>query len=342
MMTESMQAIGLYKHLPISNEESLINVTVPKPEVSGHDILVKIKAVSVNPVDTKVRANGEEEQEPKILGYDASGIVESVGSDVSLFQEGDEVYYAGSISRPGSNSEYQLVDERIAAKKPENLSFNEAAALPLTTLTAWEALFERLNIPADASANQGKTILIIGASGGVGSMAVQLADLAGLTIVGTASREETISWAKDRGCDYTLNHHQDFKPQLESIGISQVDYILCLNSTEEHWDHMVEAIKPQGKICSIVETEGDLDLTALQQKSATFVWEFMFTRALFQTEDMQEQHRILNKTAELIAENKLTSTMTEALTGLHAENLREAHRKVETGKMIGKVVVGTE
>ncbi|MFQ3543169.1 zinc-binding alcohol dehydrogenase family protein [Halobacillus rhizosphaerae] len=341
-MTESMRAIGLYKHLPISNKESLINVTVPKPKVSGRDILVKIKAVSVNPVDTKVRANGDEEQEPKILGYDASGIVESVGADVSLFQEGDEVYYAGSISRPGSNSEYQLVDERIAAKKPENLSFNEAAALPLTTLTAWEALFERLNISADASVNQGKTILIIGASGGVGSMAVQLADLAGLTIVGTASREETISWAKDRGCDYTLNHHQDFQSQLESIGKSQVDYILCLNSTEEHWGHMVEAIKPQGKICSIVETEGKLDLTALQQKSATFVWEFMFTRPLFQTEDMQEQHRILTKTAELIAEDKLTTTLTETLTGLHAENLREAHRKVETGKMIGKVVVGAE
>ncbi|KGP71941.1 NADPH:quinone reductase [Pontibacillus yanchengensis Y32] len=341
-MSNEMKAVGLYKHLPITDEESLIDVTVPKPTASGHDILVRVKAVSVNPVDTKVRANGDEEDEPKILGYDASGVVEEVGDDVSLFQVGDEVYYAGSVARPGSNSEFHLVDERIVAQKPYTLSHKEAAALPLTSLTSWEALFERLHIPFNQTANQGKTILIIGAAGGVGSIATQLAHMAGLTVIGTASREETITWTKNRGAHYTINHHHSFGPQLEELGMNEVDYIFCLSSTAQHWDEMVNVIKPQGKICSIVETDENLNLSALQHKSATFVWEFMFTRPLFQTEDMREQHNILSHVAKLIDEGELTTTLTKTLTGLNAKNLREAHATLESGKMIGKLVLEQE
>ncbi|ASF39089.1 zinc-binding alcohol dehydrogenase family protein [Halobacillus halophilus] len=341
-MTEQMNAVGLYKHLPISEDNSLVDVTIDKPEASGRDILVKIKAVSVNPVDTKVRANGEDEEEPKILGYDAAGVVESVGEDVTSFEPGDEVYYAGVISRPGTNSDYHLVDERIAAKKPQSLSFREAAALPLTGLTAWEALYERLGISTDEDKNKGKSILIIGAAGGVGSIATQLANEAGLTVIGTASREETVNWAKDHGAHYTINHRKPLPQQLRELEIDAVDYIFCLSSTAEHWDNMTEAIAPQGKICSIVETEEHLDLTALQQKSAAFVWEFMFTRPLFETEDMQEQQQILTRIAEKIDNNSVRTTLTETLTGLNAEQLREAHRKVESGKMIGKVVVEAE
>ncbi|MGP4077400.1 zinc-binding alcohol dehydrogenase family protein [Halobacillus sp. K22] len=341
-MSEQMNAVGLYKHLPISEDNSLVDVTVDKPEAFGHDILVKIQAVSVNPVDTKVRANGEEEQEPKILGYDAAGIVESVGEEVSSFKPGDEVYYAGVISRPGTNSEFHLVDERIAAKKPQTLSFREAAALPLTSLTAWEALYERLGISEDKDTNKGKSILIIGAAGGVGSIATQLAYDAGLTVIGTASRQETVTWAEDHGAHHTINHRDPLPPQLRDLGIEHVDYIFCLSSTAEHWDNMVEAIAPQGKICSIVETENQLDLTALQQKSAAFVWEFMFTRPLFQTEDVQEQQRILARIAEKIDSNSIQTTLTETLTGLNAKQLQEAHKKVESGKMIGKIVVEAE
>ncbi|MFZ0369641.1 MAG: zinc-binding alcohol dehydrogenase family protein [Halobacillus sp.] len=341
-MTEQMNAIGLYQHLPISEDNSLVDVTVDKPEASGHDILVKIKAVSVNPVDTKVRANGEDEEEPKILGYDTAGVVEGVGEDVTSFKLGDEVYYAGVISRPGTNSEFHLVDERIAAKKPQSLSFREAAALPLTGLTAWEALYERLDVSTDKDKNKGKSILIIGAAGGVGSIATQLANDAGLTVIGTASREETVNWAKDHGAHYTINHRKPLPKQLREIEIDNVDYIFCLSSTAEHWNNMTEAIAPQGKICSIVETDESLDLTALQQKSAAFVWEFMFTRPLFETEDMQEQQRILTRIAEKIDNNSVRTTLTETLTGLNAEKLREAHKKVESGKMIGKVVVEAE
>ncbi|MYL33617.1 zinc-binding alcohol dehydrogenase family protein [Pontibacillus yanchengensis] len=341
-MSNDMKAVGLYKHLPITEEESLIDVTVPTPKASGHDILVRVKAVSVNPVDTKVRANGEEEDEPKILGYDAAGIVEEVGDDVSLFQVGDEVYYAGSIARSGSNSECHLVDERIVAQKPSTLTYQEAAAFPLTTLTSWEALFERLNIPFNKTANQGKSILIIGAAGGVGSIATQLAHLAGLTVIGTASREETITWTKNRGADYTINHHHSFGPQLEGLEMKEVDYIFCLNSTAHHWDEMVNVIKPQGKICSIVETDENLNLSALQHKSATFVWEFMFTRSLFQTEDMIEQHTILSHVAKLIDEGDIKTTLTQTLTGLNTRNLRQAHATLESGKMIGKLVVEQE
>lgn len=334
-----MKAIGFHQHLPITEANSLIDLEIERPVAQGHDLLVEIKAVSVNPVDTKVRAHGADETEPKVIGYDAAGIVVEVGDHASLFSVGDEVYYAGAINRPGSNSDFQLVDERIVAKKPQRLTFSEAAALPLTTLTAYEALTDRLQLTFDAKSNLDKTMLIIGAAGGVGSIATQLANKAGLTVIGTASRPETIEWAKTHGAHHTINHHEDFRAQLEQLGYHYVDYIFCLNATDQHFDAMVDVIAPQGKICSIVETDQNLNLSALQQKSATFVWEFMFTRSLFQTADMIRQHEILTQVTTWFEEETLETTVTQTLIGLNADNLKEAHRLVESGKTIGKVVV---
>ncbi|MCK6256833.1 zinc-binding alcohol dehydrogenase family protein [Fictibacillus sp. KIGAM418] len=335
-----MKAVGLYKYLPIDNPESLLDVDIDKPSPGKRDLLVKVKAISVNPVDTKVRSpKNALEKEPKILGWDVSGIVEETGSGVSMFKAGDEIYYAGSIGRPGGNSEFHLVDERIAAHKPKTFSFEEAAAMPLTSLTAWEGLFERLGIATKKDENEGRSILIIGAAGGVGSIALQLASWAGLTVVGTASRAETEVWAKKHGADYTISHYADFLPQLNKIGLSEVDYIFCLNSTDQHWERMMEAIAPQGKICSIVETKTPLNISLLQQKSVTFVMEFMFTRSLFETKDMKRQHEILTEMAHMFDEGILKTTLTETLQPIHAETMRDAHSKLESGKTIGKVVV---
>lgn len=334
-----MKAIGLYEHLPVENPESLIDVDIAKPVASGRDLLVRVKAISINPVDVKRRASGEHETEPRILGWDVAGVVEQVGSDCTLFKVGDEVYYAGSVTRPGGNSEFHLVDECIVGNKPKSLDFAQAAALPLTSITAWEALFERLGVSHTASNNHQKRILIIGAAGGVGSIATQLANLAGLIVIGTASRPETVQWAKEHGASYTIDHHKAFAPQLKQLGFDAVDYIFCLNSTDKHWDDMVEVIAPQGKICSIVEMRNPINLSALQSKSATFVWEFMFTRSMYQTADMIEQHNLLNQLAQLIDEGKIRTTLTEKLEPINATNLREAHKKVESGKTIGKIVL---
>ncbi|GCE23529.1 zinc-binding alcohol dehydrogenase family protein [Dictyobacter kobayashii] len=335
-----MKAIGLYRYLPIEDPESLVDVEIDKPTATGRDLLVRVQAISVNPVDTKIRApKPQQEKTPKILGWDAAGIVEQVGPECQLFKPGDEVYYAGSVTRPGGYSQFHLVEETIVGHKPKSLNFAQAAALPLTGLTAWEGLFDRLEINKDATPNANKSILIIGASGGVGSIATQLAHFAGLKVIGTASRPETIKWAKDHGADYTINHHQPFAGQLKALGLETVDYIFCLNSTDKHWDNIVETIAPQGKICSIVETEGPLNLSALQHKSATFVWEFMFTRSMFHTSDMIEQHHILDTLAELIGSGKIQTTLTERLTPINAANLRTAHQKLESGNTIGKIVL---
>ncbi|MEB2278088.1 zinc-binding alcohol dehydrogenase family protein [Bacillus sp. ILBB4] len=333
-----MKAVGLYRYLPIENEESLLDLTVEKPIPKGRDLLVKIRAISVNPVDTKVRQPKDHvEDRPKILGWDASGVVEAVGESCTLFKPGDEVFYAGDITRPGSYSEYQLVDERIVGKKPSTLSFSEAAAMPLTTITAWEGLFERLGISKEK--DKGKPILIIGGAGGVGSIAIQLAKWLGLTVIATASREETEDWCKQLGADYVINHRQEFTPQLQKIGFNGVHYIFCLNDTDGHWNSMAEAILPQGKICSIVENSENLDLNLLKSKSVTFVWEFMYTRSMYQTEDMIKQHELLNQTSKLFDEGILRSTLTETVSPLNANNLRQVHAKVESGKMIGKIVL---
>lgn len=336
----TMKAVGMTHYLPIDQADSLLDVEIPKPSASGHDLLVQVQAISVNPVDTKIRAPKDQvEENPRILGWDVAGIVVEVGNQVTHFQVGDEVFYAGSVTRAGGNSEYHLVDERIVGHKPKSLDFAAAAALPLTALTAWEAIHERLGISEDAVSNAGHTILIINAAGGVGSIATQLAHLAGLTVIGTASRPETSDWAKAHGTDHVINHHDAFVPQLKKIGFSDVDYILCLNHTDQHWQHMADAIAPQGKICSIVETEQPIDLEALKNKSATFVWEFMFTRSMYGTDDMSEQGVILNRIASQIDEGKLRTTETKRLHPINATQLREAHRLLEAGDMIGKLVL---
>ncbi|MCP3764875.1 zinc-binding alcohol dehydrogenase family protein [Domibacillus sp. A3M-37] len=335
-----MKAVGLTRYLPIENPKSLEDVVIEKPKATGRDILVKVAAISVNPVDTKVRAPKDKVEEvPKILGWDVSGVVEEVGPDCSLFRPGDEVFYAGSIARQGGNSEYHLVDERIVGRKPTSLNFSEAAALPLTSITAWEALFTRMLLLQDPIANKGKSLLIIGAAGGVGSIAIQLAKQAGLTVIGTASRPETVDWIQSMGADYTINHHDPLLPQLQAIGFPSVPYIFCLNALEKHWAGISEVVSPQGVVCAIDDPTSPLELTLLKQKSVTFVWEFMFTRSLFGTEDMIEQHHLLNRIAEAVDQQKLKTTLAEVLGPISAENLRQAHELLESNKAIGKIVL---
>ncbi|MDG1702305.1 MAG: zinc-binding alcohol dehydrogenase family protein [Opitutae bacterium] len=334
-----MKAIGLFKYLPIEDEQSFVDVTLDQPVPKGRDLLVKVHAISVNPVDTKVRApNNEVETEPRILGWDAAGEVTAIGNEVEHYAIGDRVFYAGDLTRSGSNAEYQLVDEQIVGHMPKTIGYAEAAALPLTSITAWEALFERLQI-SKTGADEGKSILIISGAGGVGSIAIQLAKkVAKLHVIATASRPASINWAKARGADKIINHRNSLDDELKKIGISQVDYILCLNSTEKHWAAMANAIVPQGRIASIVETE-PVDLSLLQSKSATFVWELMFTRSMYQTPDMIEQQHLLNEIAMLVDRGEIISTMNEVIRPISASNLRIAHRLIEQGDMIGKVVL---
>ena len=337
-----MKAIAVYQHLATDHPQCFAEVELDKPQAKGKDLLVRVKAVAVNPVDYKVRSSIKEKLDvPKILGWDAAGIVKAVGEKTSLFQVGDEVYYAGSITRPGTNSEYQIVDERIVGKKPSNLSFEEAAALPLTTITAWEALFERLGIePAQTARNQKCTLLIINGAGGVGSIAIQLAkQVAGLQVIATASRGDTVRWCRQLGADRCINHHEKLLSGLEKIGLSSVDYILCLNDTDRHWQNMTEIIKPQGKICSIVGNKSPLDLNLLKSKSVTFAWEFMFTKSQYHTEDIQSQGALLNRVSQLVEQGIIKTTFKENLGILNPSNLAIAHAKLESGKTIGKLVL---
>lgn len=337
-----MKAIAVYQHLATDNPDCFTEVELDKAQARGKDLLVRVKAVAVNPVDTKVRASIKEKlNTPKILGWDAAGIVEEVGNDTSLFQIGDEVFYAGSIIRPGCNSEYQLVDERIVGRKPSNLSFPEAAALPLTTITAWEALFERLGIEPDRTEpNKQSTLLIINGAGGVGSIAIQLAkQVAGLQVVATASRGDTVRWCRQLGADNCINHYQEFLPALKAIDIEAVDYILCLNDTDSHWQSMAQVIRPQGKICSIVGNRQPLDLNLLKSKSVTFAWEFMFTKSQYHTPDMASQGELLNQVSQLVERGIIKTTLKENLGVLNPENMAIAHGKLESGKTIGKLVL---
>lgn len=331
-----MKAIGLYQHLPIDKPDSLIDLDLPKPEATGRDLLVRIEAVSVNPVDTKVRAPSKPARTmPLVLGWDAAGVIESVGPGVSQFKAGDAVFYAGEITRPGSNSQYQLVDERLVGHRPRSLTVEEAAAFPLVSITAYEALFERLGI--DAEGRSRGTLLIIAGAGGVGSMAVQLAKLAGLTVVATASRQESVLWVQQLGADHVLNHRQPLRPQLEAAGFHAVDYILNCADTDGYWDAMADLIIPQGSICTIVENRGPLDQQLMKLKSAAHVWEFMFTRSKYRTADMVEQHKLLDRIADWIDGGRLKSILRETLQPINAENLRKAHAKLESGTMIGKL-----
>ena len=334
-----MKAAGLKQYLPIEDENSLLDVEIPKPTAKGKDLLVEVKAISVNPVDYKVRAPQDKvESEPKILGWDAAGVVVEVGEEVTEFQPGDEVYYAGDITRPGSNSEFQLIDERIVGRKPQNLDFARAAAFPLTSITAWEALFERLNIDKKG-ADAGKSILIVNGAGGVGSIAIQLAKLAQLKVIATASRDETTAWCQKMGADDVVNHRNDLAKEIEKIGYRNVDYILCLSHTDAHWQAMTKAIKPQGTICSIVENEHPLNMDTLKSKSAGLVWEFMFTRSMYQTEDMSEQSKLLNELSQLIEDGVITSTCNDVVKPINAQNLRNVHQRLEKGRTIGKIAI---
>lgn len=338
--SEVMRAVGLYRYLPIDHSGSLVSATVPRPIPDGRDLLVRVKAVAVNPVDIKVRSPRERvEEKLRILGWDAAGTVEETGPECMLFKPGDEVYYSGCITKPGTNSEYHRVDERIVGRKPASLDYGEAAALPLTAITAWEAIFERLHVPADPAQNRGKAMLIIGAAGGVGSIAVQLARHAGLTVIGTASRTESADWVKRCGADHVIDHNEEMLPQLQAIGIAQVPYIFCLHDTDRYWASMARLIAPQGRICAIVPTKQAVDLAVLHSKSVTFVWELMFTRPANRTDDMEEQHRLLNRISALVDQGVFRSTMTTRLSPISAENLKQAHALIEGGRTLGKIVI---
>ena len=308
----------------------------PVPEAEGRDILVKLSAIGMNPVDTKVRMGMEGE---KILGWDGCGTVEAVGNEVTEFSKGDRVFYAGDLTREGTNSEYHLVDERIAAKAPVTLSDEDAAAMPLTSITAWEALFDRLQFTPEAGGNKGRSILIIGGAGGVGSIATQLANWAGLTVFSTASRPETADWCKELGAHAVINHRNDLAEELAATGVKEVDAILCTTHLESHWEAMARCIRPQGRVAFIDDPTKDLDLTLFKRKSVTLVWEFMYTRSMFQTEDMGEQGKLLARVAELLDGGIVKSTRNETLQGLTVENIRAMHVKQESGSMKGKQVL---
>ena len=337
-MTDQMKAVALTHYLPIEDLNSFLDVQLPKPSPQAHDILVAIKAVAVNPVDAKVRAPKEAvEDPPRVLGYDASGIVEAIGSNVTLFQQGDEVYYAGDITRSGTNAEFQLVDERIVGHKPKTLSHAEAAALPLTTITAYEAFFDRLGIDLDG-ADKGKSILIIGAGGGVGSIGIQLAKQVGLTVIATASRPETSNWVMELGADHIINHREDMVAQVRALGMEHVDFIAIFNDMR-HWNTAVELIRPQGGIVSIDDTDSPMPMAGMKMKAASLHWEFMFARSMHKTSDMIEQHKLLTFVAAQIDAGKIRTTVSDILSPINAKNIRKAHMKVETGSAKGKIVV---
>ncbi|WP_109830141.1 zinc-binding alcohol dehydrogenase family protein [Reichenbachiella versicolor] len=335
-----MKAIGFKQSLPVEDPESFVEFETEKPIPEGYDILVKVSANSVNPVDFKVRMNAAKDkvlETPKIIGWDAVGTVEAVGEKTSLFNIGDEVYYAGDITRSGSNAEYQLVDERIVGFKPKNLSVAEAVAMPLTGLTAYEALFDRIRINPEL--DKGKTILIMAGAGGVGSIAIQLAKkLGNLTVIATASRPDTQAWCQKMGADHVVNHYH-LQDELEKIGHSQVNYILDLVNLGGYWESYAEIIKPQGHIASITESKDPININILKNKSVSFSWELMYTRSMHNTDDIQRQHDILNHLSELLDNGTIQSTMTTQLEGFTADNLKEAHRLQETNKTIGKNVI---
>lgn len=335
-----MKAVGLTRYLPISDPQSLLDVELPRPEPGPRDLLVRVEAVSVNPVDTKVRApKPQTETQPKVLGYDAAGVVEAVGAEVTRFKPGDAVWYAGDITRAGSNAQFQLVDERIVGRKPAKLDFAQAAALPLTSLTAWELLFDRIGLDADGG-DRGKSLLVIAGAGGVGSIALQLARRAGITAIATASRPETLEWCRAMGAQHMVDHRQPLKPQLEGLGLATVDVAINLADTDRYWDELGELLAPQGHIGLIVEPRGALKIgDPYKAKCIGIHWEMMFARARFRTLDMQRQGEILDRVADLVDAGELRTTLTETLSPIDAANLREAHARLESGKTIGKLAL---
>ncbi|WP_122446634.1 zinc-binding alcohol dehydrogenase family protein [Pseudomonas viridiflava] len=334
-----MKAVAYYQSLPVSNPDSLQNIELPEPVAGARDLLVEVKAISVNPVDTKIRQNvSPENGDAKVLGWDVAGVVKAVGSDVTLFQPGDKVYYAGSLIRPGANSELHVVDERIVGHMPKSLSFAHAAALPLTAITAWELLFERLQI-VQGKGESGQSLLIVGAAGGVGSILTQLArQLTALKVIGTASRAETESWVRELGAHEVLDHSKPLSEELKRVGIRAVTHVASLTQTEQHLDQLVEALKPQGKL-GLIDDPKALDVSKLKRKSLSLHWEFMYTRSMFETDDIIEQHNLLNRVAELVDAGTLKTTFGEHFGTINAENLRRAHELLESGKAKGKIVL---
>lgn len=332
-----MKAIVYTQHgLPIDDANALVEVELPRPQPGPRDLLVAVRAVSVNPVDTKLRA-GVAVTEPRTLGFDAVGTVAEVGSGVSLFKKGDEVFYAGSILRPGSNAEFQLVDERIVGHKPTSLDDAHAAALPLTAITAWELLFDRLRVPENGG--EGESLLIIGAGGGVGSILVQLASqLTRLKVIGTASREETAQWVRDLGAHHVIDHSKPLAPQLAAIGFANVDHVAGLTHTADYYEQIVEILKPQGQF-GIIDDPATLDAMKLKRKAISLHWESMFTRSMFETPDMVRQHELLNRVASLIDDGTLRTTLGENVGKISAANLRRAYALVQSHKARGKLVL---
>ncbi len=333
-----MKAVGYKKSLPIDAAESLIDFETAKPEPTGHDIRVAVKAISVNPVDTKVRKRAEPPAgEIKILGFDAAGVVDAVGPEVTLFKPGDEVSYAGSILRQGTNSEFHLVDERIVGHKPKTLSFAQAAALPLTSITAWELLFDRLGVAQ--SKDDRRTLLVIGGAGGVGSILIQLARrLTGLTVIATASRPESMKWSLDLGAHHVIDHSKPMKAQIDKLKLAPVTLIASLTNTDQHFPALADIIAPQGRL-GLIDDPTSLNVNLLKGKAVSLHWESMFTRSSFQTEDMIAQHKLLDEVARLVDKGELRTTLDKVVGKINAETLKHAHAMIESGRSTGKLVL---
>jgi zinc-binding alcohol dehydrogenase family protein len=341
-LEKTMKAIAFTRPLPIEAQDSLVELDLPQPEFGPRDLLVNVRAVSVNPVDTKIRGArhqgsvSDSTGKPRVLGWDAAGMVVDKGAEVTGFDVGDEVYYAGALDRPGSNAEYQAVDERLVGRKPKSIGFAEAAALPLTSITAWELLFDRLGIREDDS---DASLLVSGAAGGVGSILVQLARrLTGLTVVATASRPETVEWVTQMGAHYVSDHTQPLAEQVNRLRVPPVKYIASLTATARNFAPLVEVLAPQGKL-GLIDDPTTLDVVPLKRKAASLHWEFMFARSMWQTADMGEQGCLLSRVSELIDHGELRSTQTQTFSPINVENLKKAHALAESGKSIGKVTL---
>jgi len=335
-----MRAIGYEKSLPLTKEASLQEFDLAEPAPGPRDLLVEVKAISVNPVDVKVRMRAEPEpgSGPKVLGYDASGVVRAVGDQVSLFAPGDEVYYAGAIDRPGTNSELHVVDERIVGSKPKSLSHGDAAAIPLTAITAWELLFDRLGVEEGGAGD--KALLVIGGAGGVGSILIQIArQLTDLTVIATASRPETVAWVEQMGAHHVIDHRGDMPAALKELGLAP-HYIAGMTNTEQHFPTIAEMLAPQGKFGLIDDPDPKtIDISLLKRKAISLHWEFMFARPLFQTDDMIEQHKLLNRVAGLVDEGRLRTTANHDAGAFTVDNLKKAHALQESGSAIGKTTL---
>jgi zinc-binding alcohol dehydrogenase family protein len=334
-----MKAIGLIHNSPVENPECLLDLDIPSPAPGPRDLLVRVEAISVNPIDTKIRlARPPKKGVPTILGYDAAGTVESIGEEVKRFQVGDAVYYAGTLNRPGSNAQYQVVDERIVGHKPKSLVWAEAASIPLTVLTAWEGLFFQLGIDLEGK-NIRQSLLLIGASGGVGSMVIQLAKIAGLRLIATTSSPESEEWCRNLGAEFTVNYLHPLPKQLEEIGCRNVDFIFNAAHTTIYWETMAKVIAPLGSICCLVDAKEPVDLNLLKSKAVRFAWEFMFTRASLESPKIDEQGAILDRVAKLLDAGKIRPVVQETLSPICARTLREAHARIESGKTKGKIVL---